>query len=112
MAHPYGAAVRAAQSLTMWTVLAALALLPATVVSPLAGQGDDELSRKTLVGLSGGHVVVNAMSEDARRDGLSETYVQADVELKLRQAGASVLTDTDVSVTPPPPLRVVILHTV
>ncbi len=35
----------------MKTVLAALTLLFATGVSPLPGQGDDERSRRTLVGL-------------------------------------------------------------
>jgi hypothetical protein len=51
----------------MKTVLAALALLSATVVSPLVGQGDDETTRKTLAGLKGVYVSVETISDDARR---------------------------------------------
>ena len=76
----------------MKTVLAVLALLSATVVSPLAGQGDYELSRATLAGLTGVYVLVENILDEAQRDGLDTTQIRTDVELKLRQAGIAVLT--------------------
>jgi hypothetical protein len=75
----------------MKTVLAALALLFATGVSPLVGQGDDEDSRATLVGLPGVYVLVGHIADEAQRDGLDTLQVRTDVEVKLRQAGIRVL---------------------
>ena len=76
----------------MKTVLAALALLFAAVVLPLVGQGDDETTRNTLAGLKGVHVLVESIKDEVQRDGLRESQIQTDVELKLRQAGITVLT--------------------
>jgi len=77
----------------MKTVLAALALLSATVVSPLVGQGDDEDTRKTLAGLDGVQVWVGSTPDGAQRDGLDTVQLRTDVELKLRQAGIPVLSE-------------------
>jgi hypothetical protein len=71
----------------MRTVLAALALLSAAVASPLVGQGDE-----TLAGLKGVYVYVEAIKDEVRRDGLEEGQIRTDVELRLRQAGVTVLT--------------------
>src|SRR5207249_6328300 len=76
----------------MKTVLAVLALLSATVVSRLVGQGDNESTRKTLAGLTGLYVSVEHIPDEMQRDGLDTTQIQTDVELKLRQAGITVLT--------------------
>jgi|SRR5437588_5862570 len=76
----------------MKTVLAVLALLSATLVSRLVGQGDNEYTRKTLVGLTGVYVSVEHIPDEMQRDGLDTTQIQTDVELKLRQAGITVLT--------------------
>ena len=76
----------------MKAVLAALALLSASVLSPLVGQGHDEASRATLVGLTGVYVLVENIPDEAQRDGLDTTQIRTDVELKLRQAGITVLT--------------------
>src|SRR6266550_3355550 len=95
----------------MKTVLAALALLAATVVSPLVGQGDDGDSRQTLAGLRGVFVAVSDVSEDAQRKGLSETQVRTDVELKLRQSGITVLTQDEVKRTPGLPFLYVTVST-
>jgi len=51
-----------------------------------------EVQRKTLAGLQGVRVVIEDLSPDAERDGLSKPTLQTDVELKLRQAGITVLT--------------------
>jgi hypothetical protein len=80
----------------MKTALAALALLSATVVSPLLGQGDNEVARRTLVGLKSIAVVVEALGDDAERDGLERGQIQTDVELKLRQAGIVVIAEDSI----------------
>ena len=79
----------------MKAVLAALALLSASVLSPLVGQGHDEASRATLVGLTGVYVLVENIPDEAQRDGLDTTQIRTDVELKLRQAGITVLTQQE-----------------
>src|SRR5690349_16556496 len=76
----------------MKTVLAALVLLFATGTSPLVGQGDNEYTRKTLAGLTGVYVSVENIPDEAQHDGLDTTRIRTDVELKLRQAGITVLT--------------------
>src|SRR6266550_4123844 len=76
----------------MKTVLATIAHLCAVVVPPLVGQGDDETTRNTLAGLKGVQVLVESIKDEVQRDGLRESQIQTDVELKLRQAGISVLT--------------------
>jgi len=83
----------------MKTALAALLLSSVAVLSPLAGQGDDERSRPTLAGLPGVYVEGSQMKEDAQQKGLSETQLRTDVELKLRQAGIRVLTKEEVTHT-------------
>jgi hypothetical protein len=75
----------------MKTVLAASALLSAFLASPLVGQGDDEESRKTLVGLNGVYVWVGPVEDEAQRDGLDTIQIRTDVELKLRQGGIPVI---------------------
>src|SRR6266581_8572807 len=75
----------------MKTVLAVLALLSATVVSRLVGQGDDENARKTLAGLTRIYVLIENIPDEAQHDGLDTTQIRTDVELKLRQAGITVL---------------------
>src|SRR2546427_59067 len=76
----------------MKTVLTALALLSATVISTLVGQGDDEHTRRSLAGVKGVFVLVEAFDEEGERAGLSKTQLQTDVELRLRQGGVLVLT--------------------
>ncbi len=85
----------------MKTVFAALALLSAGVVLPLFGQGDEEDNRKTLAGLHGIWVVVEDLNQQAQQDGLDENQIHTDVELKLRQAGITVLTKEEWSATHP-----------
>ncbi len=75
----------------MKTVFAAVVLLSATLASSAVGQ-DDEQARKTLTGLSGVYVIVEQLPDEAQHDGLREDQVQTDVELRLRQAGITILT--------------------
>jgi hypothetical protein len=48
--------------------------------------------RATLAGLTGVEVIVEPMDPAAEKDGLTQSTLQTDVELKLRQAGIRVLT--------------------
>src|SRR3989442_13235108 len=80
----------------MKTILAALALFSATAVSPLLGQGDDESTRMTLFGVHGVRVVVRLSdSAEVQKDGLSQSQLQTDVEIKLRQTGITVLSQQE-----------------
>ena len=80
----------------MKTALAGLALLSVTAVSPLLGQGDDESTRKTLAGLHRVRVVVQLSdSAEVQKDGLSQSQLQTDVEVKLRQTGIIVLSQQE-----------------
>src|SRR2546427_13051688 len=79
----------------MKTALATLALLSASVLSPLVAQGDNEGTRATLAGLTGVYVLVENIPDEVQRDGLDTTQIRTDVELKLRQAGITVLTQQE-----------------
>ncbi len=52
----------------------------------------DQLQRPSLAGLTGVYVVVEDIEPDAERDGLAQSTLRTDVELKLRQAGMRVLS--------------------
>ncbi len=71
---------------------------------------DAEITRATLVGLNG--VAVNVgVDPDAERVGLRQSTFRTDVEVKLRQAGIRVLTNTEVSDTPGAPVLQLNVHT-
>jgi len=55
------------------------------------GSAQTEMDRKSLRGLKGIAVVVEALQPEAERDGLTKSQIQTDSELKLRQAGIRVL---------------------
>jgi hypothetical protein len=71
-----------------------------------------ELRRRSLRGLQGVEVVVEVMKPMAARYGLTDTQVQTDVELRLRQAGIRVLTPDESDPTPGSPSLYVNIHTV
>ena len=56
---------------------------------------DSPRQRATLAGLTGVGVVVEDMDPAAEKDGLTESTLQIEVELKLRQAGIRVLTSDE-----------------
>src|SRR5690242_12073585 len=76
----------------MKTALAAVALLFATGVSPLVGQGDYEMTRKTLAGVKRICVLLQRSGNVGEEEGLDTNQIRTDVELKLRQAGIVVLS--------------------
>src|SRR5713226_9100936 len=61
---------------------------------------DSEWTRATLKGLQGVRVVVEKMAPEEERAGLAQATLQTDVELKLRQAGIRVLSETEWDATP------------
>jgi hypothetical protein len=55
---------------------------------------DSEQTRESLRGIKGVRVVVEDVSADAVRDGLTRDQIQTDVELRLRKAGINVVNNT------------------
>jgi len=51
--------------------------------------------RENLRGLPGVFVIVEELEPDIQRDGLTDTQLQTDVELRLRKAGIRVLTEKE-----------------
>jgi len=68
-------------------VLTVLLLLPALP----AWAGDTPMERASLRGITSVRVLVEPISPDAAQDGLSTAQLEADVELRLRQAGLQVV---------------------
>ena len=75
------------------------------------GSAQTEMDRKSLRGLKGIAVVVEALQPDAERDGLHKDQIKTDIELKLRQAGIRVLTTEESFKTPGSPYLYVNLNT-
>ena len=74
---------------------------------------DTPNERITLVGLTGVHVVLDELGEDAERKGLSRAGLQADVHRRLARAGLRVLTTTEALASVGRPtlhLRVIVLQ--
>jgi hypothetical protein len=72
---------------------------------------DNEQSREVLRGLPGLGVLVERLNPDAEHAGLTETQIQTDVELRLRQAGIAVLTEGERLRTPSMPVLYVRVST-
>jgi hypothetical protein len=68
-----------------------------------ATAGDDEFSRRSLKGLAGVYVMVEPLGSEVEQGGLTKTSIQTDAELKLRQAGITVLTQAESHKTPGSP---------
>ncbi|MBI3330423.1 MAG: hypothetical protein HYZ81_27400 [Nitrospinae bacterium] len=61
---------------------------------------DTNQTRATLRGLTGVHVMVEEISPEIKRAGLTTTQLQTDAELRLRKAGIRVLTQEESLATP------------
>ncbi len=70
---------------------------------------DDEIERKTLVGLGGVQVAIGEIGPEAERKGFARSTIQTDVELRLRQAGIPVLSKAQSTATPGSPLLSVVV---
>ena len=87
--------------------LAVVLLLAASA----ATAGDDEFSRQSLKGLKGVGVLLEDLHADVEQDGLNKTSIQTDVELKLRQAGITVLTQAERRAAPGGPFLYITVNT-
>jgi hypothetical protein len=65
---------------------------------------DDETTRFSLTGLRGIAVVVKDINPDAERDGLKRDQIKTDVELRLRETGIKVPTESERLAIPDFPL--------
>lgn len=75
-----------------------------------AAASDDEVARATLRGLPGVNVLVEALTAEAERNGLTRAQIQTDVELRLRKAGIRVLSETERDETPGRPFLYVTVN--
>ncbi len=83
----------------LWITFLALVV---GLVSPTLAR-DYPAERESLAGLTGVYVIVERVDPDAEQEGLDQSTLQTDVEVKLRQAGIRVLTKTEALVTPGAP---------
>ncbi len=75
-------------------LLFAIALLVCMVPLPAKAQRS-EIQKKSLRGLKGVYVLVEFLTEDAQRQGLDDSQLQTDAELRLRKANVHVATQTE-----------------
>jgi hypothetical protein len=64
-------------------------------LAPQAWANDSDTERVSLTGLTTVSVVVEELSDVARKNGLAGSTLQADVERRLKEAGISVTSDAD-----------------
>jgi len=76
-----------------WFISAMMAVLVGA--GSVASASDSDTERVSLTGLTTVSVVVEDLSEIAKKSGLVGATLQADVERRLRQAGISVTSDAD-----------------
>jgi hypothetical protein len=74
------------------------------VAASAANAQNDEISRQSLKGLKGVFVLVEPLRAEVEKGGLNKTSIQTDVELKLRQAGTTVLTEAESHAVPGGPV--------
>src|SRR4051812_30073115 len=63
--------------------------------APMASATDSDAERTSLTGLTSLSVVVEALAPVAEKSGLTIAALEADAERRLRQAGISVISDSD-----------------
>jgi hypothetical protein len=59
--------------------------------APIAHAADDENTRPSLTGLRGVAVIIEDLTPEIERNGLTVSAIRTDVELKLRQAGIPII---------------------
>jgi hypothetical protein len=76
----------------IWT---ALVLVAALLTSSDVRAGDQARHRKTLAGVPSVHILVEELSDDLKKAGLSTAMLQTDAELRLRTVGIRVATEDE-----------------
>ncbi|MFQ5802380.1 MAG: hypothetical protein ACE5JQ_05730 [Candidatus Methylomirabilales bacterium] len=92
-----------------YVIVAVTILVSLGLVGTAKGVEDDE--RRSLAGLQGVELLVENMKPEVEQGGLTRADVQADVELRLRQAGIQVLTKAESFLTPGAPVLYVSIST-
>ena len=85
-----------------WFVWIALSMSFLNSASNAHGQ-DEEVTRSTLRGFSGVHVVVQPVAPQIEKEGLTTDQIQKDTEAKIRAAGMKVLSKAEFLKTPGKP---------
>ena len=78
------------QRITLFVGLASVFGLVKLVMAPFAS--DNEYTRSSLSGLPGVAVLVESISSEMKREGLTQSQIASDVASKLQEAGIQVLT--------------------
>ena len=94
------------------TCLSRVAMFLLVAASAATAGGDTENDRQSLKGLEGVGVVVEDLEAEVEQGGLNTTSIRTDVELKLRQAGITVLTEAEVLAAPGGPILHINVSTV
>jgi hypothetical protein len=79
----------------MRTIAAVLLATCVLGLAPTARANDSDTERVTLTGLTTISVVVEELSDVAKKSGLITAALEADVERRLKQAGISITSDAD-----------------
>ena len=88
-------------------ILAAVLVFGLFAAAPSFAGGDSEISRATLQGIRGVHVLIEHLDPTVERAGLRSADLKTDVELKLRLAGIPVLSESEWLAEPGSPILVV-----
>lgn len=86
---------REPNALCRWRILLVRTSLVLGLLATPAWAIDTPNERITLVGLTGVHVVLDELGEEAERKGLTRASFQPEVERRLARAGLRVLTPTE-----------------
>jgi hypothetical protein len=84
---------------TVQLVFMVLALMELRSLTPVFAQ-DDKLSRQTLRGIKGVHVVIEFLKPEIEEDGLTEDRLRKEAELKFQKAGIKVLSERENQMAP------------
>jgi hypothetical protein len=80
------------------------------LASPLVLAQGDQVTNRTLKGISAVYVLVGYLPDGAKTLGLTTEAIQTDVELKLRLAGMRVVTDEEHTKLPGMPYLYIFLN--
>jgi len=98
----------------VWIVAAVVWCLAGMCATPVWAE-DTDVSRATLAGLQGVHVIVEEMQDNvrkyAKRFGLTQAQVQKDVEERLRRGGIRTVTGDEWLAVPGRPILYVNINT-
>lgn len=75
-------------------------LIPVIIILFSSMAQAQSIGKETLKGIKGMQVVIEMLGDDIEKDGLRLSYIQNDVEVKLRIVGIKVLAEEDIQYEP------------